>query len=232
MTQQLAFDFLDTDNYNVHNFIVWSGNIEAFCLLTKMDEDSNPPGQLIFLAGVPKSGKTHMGYIWQQLHRAQVVELSKFFQLSCESFIQQIGVNIGKFGCYLLDNFPVDLEDDKFFYLLNTILSNNASALLISRQDLRNKPIKLEDLTSRLKSGIFLQLEEISQDIKPMLIHKLFADRQITINGDILRYLNGYLPESHEKIYNCVDNICRKIFAGNQRLSLTLVKTLLSLTKE
>jgi chromosomal replication initiation ATPase DnaA len=232
VTQQMTFDFISGEDYSASNFIVFSGNMEAFCLLNRIKGDEgDPSGQIIFLVGEKKCGKTHLGHLWKQNHNARTIDLSELYELTFESFVQSIGLMMERFEFYIVDNFPVDIEDDKFFYLLDKILNNNSTILIISDVDRRKKRVILRDLESRIEASIFLKIGKLTRDAKPMLINKLFSDRQISIGGDVLKYLNGILATNYEIVYNCVDKICKcihsELFDGGYRITVNFVKKIL-----
>ncbi|MDR1495148.1 MAG: hypothetical protein LBI29_03920, partial [Rickettsiales bacterium] len=206
MTQQMTFDFLVEENYSTGNFIVFGGNIEAFCTLNRAKEDTDDglDNQITFLSGEEKCGKTHLGQIWKHNHNANTLDLSELQGLKFEEFIQKIGNVIEKFEYYLVDNFPRNIEDDKFFYLLNTLMINNSSVLIVSGEDLGRRHSKIKDLESRLRGGTILKIGKLTSDAKPMLINKLFADKQIYVRGDVLKYLNGKLGASYRDVFNGV----------------------------
>ncbi|MDR2077358.1 MAG: hypothetical protein LBP39_00120 [Rickettsiales bacterium] len=227
MMHQLTFDFLARENYSIGNFIVFSGNMEAFCLLNRVRGHENDiTGQVIFLTGEKKCGKTHLGQIWKQNHNAKIIDLLKIYKLPFESFVQNIGSTVEQFEFYLVDNLPRDIEDDKFFYLLNNILNNNSTILIISDLDIKRERVILRDLESRIVASTFLKIGKLTREIKPMLINKLFSDRQIFIGGDVLKYLDSRLVLSYDSIYKCVDKICNVVLEGEHRLTVGFIKNL------
>lgn len=227
MNNQLSFEFLTNTNYSIDNFIVFNENIEAFYYLNSDKEDENIfYNQIVFLSGEKKCGKTHLALIWKQNHNAKVIDINSISNLEFDIFIKEVGSLIEKFDYYLIDNFPERIDEDKFFYLLNTILLNNSSVLLVCENDISKKEFKFPDLKSRISAAIHLRIKNLSKDIKPMLINKLFADKQIFINGKILEYLNNELPTNYNSIYNYIDMVSKEF--NGQKLSLSILNNFLS----
>ncbi len=228
--RQLGFDFLNEDNYNINNFIPFNENEEAFYFLNRSKEDENilEEHQVIFLSGGRKCGKTHLGQIWKQKHNAKNINYNEIFKLEFEDFINYIGTNIEKYDYYLLDNLDKNFNENKLFHLINTVLNNNSSILIISNFNILRKKIKIKDLKSRINSAVHLKIKKLSKEIKTMLIIKLLADNQISLNGDILKYLTKKLKTDYEFIYNFIDLLVDKITENGRKINLVSVKELVN----
>lgn len=227
--KQLGFDFLyNNDRYNANNFIVFDSNEEAYYFLNKnKDEENILKHQLIFLSGEKKCGKTHLGMIWKQKHNAKNINFEELFKLDLNDFISKVNNTIEQFDYYLLDNLKENFNEEKLFYLLNTILNNNSSILIISEFNIFKKTIKLKDLKSRIHSGINLKIKHLSKNIKNMFIIKLFSDRLIYVNGDVLKYLVKKLDTNYLNIYNFVTTIDNTLVEDGNKLNLKFIKDLL-----
>ncbi len=225
--RQLGFDFLNEDNYNINNFIPFGENEEAFYFLNRSKEDENIlEHQIIFLTGGRKCGKTHLGQIWKQKHNAKNINYEEIFKLELDDFINYIGNNIEKYDYYLLDNLDENFDENKLFHLINNVLNNNSNILIISNFNILSKKFKIKDLKSRVNSAIHLKIKKLSKEIKTMLIIKLLADNQISLNGEILKYLTKKLKTDYEYIYNFIDKLVDKITENGGKINLISVKEL------
>ena len=223
--KQLGFNFLNEDNYNINNFIVFDSNIEAYYFLNKNKEDENIlDNQLIFLSGERKCGKTHLGCIWKQKHNAKTLNYKELFLLKIEDFVVKVNNCIEKFDYYLLDDLGDDFEEDKLFYLLNTVLINNSAILIISQQNIFKKKIRLKDLKSRISSAVNLKIKKLLKSVKTMLLVKLFSDKQISANGEVLKYLTKKLPNDYWSVCDFVDKVEWVLIENSCRLTVGLVK--------
>lgn len=223
--KQLGFNFLDEDNYNINNFIVFDSNIEAYYFLNKNKEDENIlDNQLIFLSGERKCGKTHLGCIWKQKHNAKTLNYNELFSLKMENFIVKVSGCIEKFDYYLLDDLANDFDEEKLFYLLNAILNNNSAILVISQQNIFKKKIRLKDLKSRINGAVNLKIKKLLKSVKTMLLVKLFSDRQISVNGEVLKYLTKKLPNDYWSVCDFVGRVEGIMMETGNRLTVGLVK--------
>lgn len=229
--KQLGFNFLDEDNYNINNFIVFDSNIEAYYFLNRNKEDENIlDNQLIFLSGERKCGKTHLGCIWKQKHNAKTLNYNELFLLKMEDFIVRVNEYIEKFDYYLLDDLADDFDEEKLFYLLNVILNNNSAILIISQQNVFKKKIRLKDLKSRINGAVNLKIKKLLKSVKTMLLVKLFSDMQISASGEVLKYLTKKLPNNYWYICDVVNRIESVLVGEGCRLSLGLVKGIIEKT--
>lgn len=225
--KQLGFNFLDEDNYNINNFIVFDSNIEAYYFLNKNKEDENIlDNQLIFLSGERKCGKTHLGCIWKQKHNAKTLNYNELFLLKMENFIVKVSGYIEKFDYYLLDDLANDFDEEKLFYLLNAILNNNSAILVISQQNIFKKKIRLKDLKSRINGAVNLKIKRLLKSVKTMLLVKLFSDRQISVNGEVLKYLTKKLPNDYWSVCDFVSRVEGIMMESGNRLTIGFVKEL------
>ena len=223
MIRQMSFDFIADVKYSINNFIVSNENIDAFCYLNK-DLNDLPKNYIIFLSGESKCGKTHLGQIWKQKYNAKNINICEFNKLSFDEFIIKLNSLIDSFDYYVFDNFPEDIEEDKFLFILNTIILNNSNILIISSCDFRHKTIVTKDLKSRVDASVHLKIDSLSKDIKPMFINKLFADKQIFIDGSILKYLNENLPTNYYSIFDFVENTINNLNSSQRALNLNFIK--------
>ena len=223
--KQLGFNFLDEDNYNINNFIVFDSNIEAYYFLNKNKEDENIlDNQLIFLSGERKCGKTHLGCIWKQKHNAKTLNYNELFSLKIEDFIAKVSEYIEKFDYYLLDGLADDFNEEKLFYLLNTVLNNNSAILVIGQQNIFKKKIRLKDLKSRINGAVNLKIKKLLKSVKTMLLVKLFSDKQISANGEVLKYLTKKLPNDYWSVCDFVERVEGVLMENGGRLTVGLVK--------
>jgi chromosomal replication initiation ATPase DnaA len=223
--KQLSFDFLNEDNYNINNFIVFNGNLEAYYFLNRDKEDENIlDNQIIFLSGEKKCGKTHLGMIWKQKHNAKFININNLLNSSFDDFIKYIGNIIEKFEYYILDDINENLDEGKFFYLLNLILNNNSAILIVSETNFVKKIFKLKDLESRIKSAVHLKIKKLSNEIKTMLLIKLFSDKQIFVGGEVLKYLNKHLKTKYEDVYNFIEFVNDEVPEDKKKINLCFIK--------
>lgn len=219
--KQLEFDFFDNiDCYNINNFIINSSNFNAYNYLTNLDNKDH----FIFLSGEDKSGKTYLSLIWKQLVNARNIDFNTLNSLSFDDFIESINSIIEPFDYYILDDLPFNFNEEKLFYILNSILNNNSIILITSNFNIFKKKILLKDLQSRVKSGINLKIGKFCKETKYIYIAKLLSDNKLFLNEDIMKYLVRKLPNNYKDLYFKVKEIVD--FSSSNKITLQNVKQL------
>lgn len=202
--KQLEFDFLnDIDCYDINNFIVNSSNIEAYNYLNNIDNKDH----FIFLNGEEKSGKTYLSMLWKQKVNARNINFDALNKMPFEDFIYSINNIIEPFDYYIVDDLVVDFNEEKLFYLLNSVLSNNSIILITSVFDIFKSKILLKDLKSRIRVGINLKIKKFCKDTKCVYIAKLLSDKKLFLSDDLLKYLTKKLPNNYKDLYFKLDEI-------------------------
>ena len=219
--KQLEFDFFENiDCYNINNFIINSSNFNAYNYLTNLDNKDH----FIFLSGEDKSGKTYLSLIWKQLVNARNIDFNTLNSLSFDDFIESINSIIEPFDYYILDDLPSNFNEEKLFYILNSILNNNSIILITSNFNIFKKKILLKDLQSRVKSGINLKIGKFCKETKYIYIAKLLSDNKLFLNEDIMKYLVRKLPNNYKDLYFKVEKIVD--FSSSNKITLQNIKQL------
>lgn len=218
--KQLEFDFFDNvDCYNINNFIINSSNFEAYTYLTNIDNKD----RFIFLNGEEKSGKTYLSLIWKQLMNAKNIDFNILNTMSFDDFIKNINTVIELFDCYIVDDLPFDFDEEKLFYLLNTILNSNSTILITSNFNVFKKKILLKDLKSRINSGINLRIGKFCKDTKYVYITKILTDNKLFLSDDLIKYLTRKLPNNYKEIHMKLEEIIGS--STGEKITLQFLKS-------
>jgi chromosomal replication initiation ATPase DnaA len=224
--RELEFNFLDKNEYDINNFIVYNENIEAFYYLNQEAEDIKY--SLAFLSGSKKSGKTYISNIWKQRHNAKHIDCNLLKTGDFDDFIAKITEKIEVFDYYLIDDFGKDFDEHKLLFLINCVIEKHSKLLIISDFDFNKIRIKTKDLKSRTHSSVFLKIKKLPKEIKPMFILKLFSDKKISVSSAVLKFLLQKLPNDYESIYNFVRKINIDAREKNEKITVERVKKFLA----
>ena len=197
----LAIDdfFVSTSNKKVYNFI----------LNKKIDN------QKILLIGPNKSGKTHLGKIWQKNNNA--ISYENNFEI-----ILNYKKNI------FIDDFLKNINEEKIFHLINHCSINKLTILLTSKKEVFEHNFLLKDLVSRLKTFNSLRIDLPDDDLIINLMIKLLHDKQIIIkNEEIFHYILKRIERSYEEIFLLIENIDKLSLKKKRELTIPLIKKLL-----
>ena len=162
--EQYFFDYKLKSKFSIDDFYVSSSNENAYYYITNNNFINNN----IILIGPNKSGKTHLGKIWQENHNAVI------FENNFDELIEQ-KENI------FIDNFLENIREENLFHLINHCLLNNLYILLTSNIDITEYNFLLKDLSSRLKTFNHLRIKMPDDSLIINLLNKLLHDKQIII---------------------------------------------------
>jgi len=204
-------------NYNlkpglaIDDFFVSTSNKKAYNFILNKKIDN----QKILLIGPNKSGKTHLGKIWQKNNNA--VSYENNFEI-----ILNYKKNI------FIDDFLKNINEEKIFHLINHCSINKLTILLTSNKEVFEHNFLLKDLVSRLKTFNLLRIDLPDDDLIINLIIKLLHDKQIIIkNEEIFHYILKRIERSYEEIFLLIENIDKLSLKKKRELTIPLIKKLL-----
>ena len=204
-------------NYNlkpglaIDDFFVSTSNKKAYSFILNKKIDNKK----ILLIGPNKSGKTHLGKIWQKNNNA--VSYENNFEI-----ILNYKKNI------FIDDFLKNINEEKIFHLINHCSINKLTILLTSNKEVFEHNFLLKDLVSRLKTFNLLRIDLPDDDLIINLIIKLLHDKQIIIkNEEIFHYILKRIERSYEEIFLLIENIDKLSLKKKRELTIPLIKKLL-----
>ena len=204
-------------NYNlkpglaIDDFFVSTSNKKAYSFILNKKIDNKK----ILLIGPNKSGKTHLGKIWQKNNNA--VSYENNFEI-----ILNYKKNI------FIDDFFKNINEEKIFHLINHCSINKLTILLTSNKEVFEHNFLLKDLVSRLKTFNLLRINLPDDDLIINLIIKLLHDKQIIIkNKEIFHYILKRIERSYEDTFLLIENIDKLSLEKKRELTIPLIKKLL-----
>lgn len=204
-------------NYNlkpglaIDDFFVSTSNKKAYSFILNKKIDNKK----ILLIGPNKSGKTHLGKIWQKNNNA--ISYENNFEI-----ILNYKKNI------FIDDFFKNINEEQIFHLINHCSINKLTILLTSNKEVFEHNFLLKDLVSRLKTFNLLRINLPDDDLIINLIIKLLHDKQIIIkNEEIFHYILKRIERSYEEIFLLIENIDKLSLEKKRELTIPLIKKLL-----
>ena len=208
--EQSFFNYNLRPNFSLNDFFVGPANIEAYNLLINTKKNNN-----LLLIGPPKSGKTHLSFIWQK----------KFNGIIYNNNINQILEY--KFNI-VIDNIFINLKEEELFHIINHCSASNCKILVTSNIKLNEYNFRLKDLSSRLKTFINVKINLPDDELLVNLMTKLFHDKQIIVkNPEIFHYIIKRVHRSYDKIFHLIDKIDNLLMKKNKQLTIPIIKELI-----
>lgn len=198
--------------------MISSASVEA--AVSVLDLWPNWPSHIVILAGPTGSGKSHIADVWREKAGAQSIEFS--------TTIDEI-VTISKQSPILLEDIDrQDMDETKFFHLLNAVKEAQSTILITSRSWPASWSIKLPDLASRIKSATVVEIGEPDEMLLTQVIYKLFADRQIEIDEKVVNYLVLRMERSLAVAQNIVERMDHLALSKKMSMSRAIAADVLA----
>lgn len=150
------------------------------------------PGGRLVLHGPEGSGKTHLGHIWAEAHRAAHLDAAALVGADLPGLVAH--------GAVWLDNAARvggNAEaQTAFFHLLNLAQAQAAEVLMAARAPARDWGVTLPDLASRLGACTHVAVAAPDDALLAAVLAKLFADRQVAVSDRLIPYLLSRMERS------------------------------------
>jgi len=187
MTEQRIFNFNNTKNFFEENLIRDKSNSNV---LNFLDKFPNWETKLINIVGEKKSGKSFILQLFRKKNQFNYINNKEDFEKKYDEL-------------FLVDKLILDgfqINEDKFFSLINHFILHKKYLIISSREPLTMLEIKLLDLKSRLKEFLLIEIQNPSDDLIYSLILKYFSDNQIVIKKDLVEYIVKKVDRSYSRI--------------------------------
>lgn len=222
MARQLVFDLARAPCFDRDDFLVSDANEAAVAAVRAWPDW---PGRTLLLVGPPGSGKSHLAAIWAADVEATCVPAERPLSPSLWS---QGG------RCVLLEDCDRRQDTEQaFFHALNLARETEASLLMTARSAPAAWGLVVPDLLSRLRLATLATIAPADANLMKAVLVKLFADRQISIEEDVVSYAARHCEQSLDAASRFVAAIDEAALAQGRRITRPLaVATLLTLRAE
>lgn len=187
MTEQQIFNFNNTTNFFEENLI---RDISNSNVLDFLDKFPNWETKLINIVGEKKSGKSFILQLFRKKNQFAYINSKEDFEKKYDDLFLADKL--------ILDGFQIN--EDKFFSLINHFILHKKYLIISSREPLTMLEIKLLDLKSRLKEFLLIEIQNPSDNLIYSLIIKYFSDNQIVIKKDLVEYIVKKVDRSYSRI--------------------------------
>ena len=98
---------------------------------------------------------------------------------------------------------------------------------MTSRKPISEIDLNLEDLKSRLNSILEAKIKEPDDQLMKLLLIKIFNDKQLKINPNIIDFLVSRLERSYESINLFIEKIDKFSLEKGKKITIPLINDLL-----
>lgn len=216
--RQLVFELPHRPALGLEDFLVSKSNEAAVALI---DRWPDWPAGAAVIAGRAGSGKSHLANVWRLKSGAEIVRADAFDAARVAELAQHRAL--------VVEDVPAVRDQAAVFHLLNLVREQRLALLVTSPVAPGDLQLTLPDLTSRLKALPLAVIEPPDDALLRAVLVKLFADRQIPVDPQILSYLLLRMERSMDAARTVVAEIDRQ--ALTYQKGVTRAITALALEK-
>ena len=216
--RQLVFDLPQLDAFEAEDFLVSRCNQAAVDLIGQWPQW---PGHAVIIAGPAGSGKSHLVSVWRQRSDGLAVAMADLTAETALHFARTRKLAIEDVAGMTGD------PEQILFHLLNQA-REGGQLLLTMRQPPGQLEIALPDLRSRLRALPVAQIDAIDDALLSGLLVKLFADRQLSIDPGVVKYLTLRIERSAAVAQDVVARIDRLALTTHRKVSRVLASEALA----
>ena len=171
------------------------------------------------ICGEKYSGKSHLINIFLKKFKGIKLEANSLNNKDIKTI--KIYENI------ILENLSKETDEKLLYTLLNTIEQDNKYLIVTSSRSIVDIEFDLEDLRSRTKNFILLNIEKPDDELIYALLLKNFSDRQISIDEKFIDYIIKRIDRSYGKIFDFIYKIDERSLKKKKSIDFKIIKEVL-----
>ena len=199
------------------DFLVASSNAEAVAWL---DRWPDWPATALALHGPAGAGKSHLAQVWRRSSGAAAIFDGGPIDPPALASAGAVVLDLGAAAA--------PSEERPLLHLYNLLAERRGHLLLVAREPPARWPVALPDLRSRLATAPAAALLPPDDALRTAVMVKLFADRQIRVEADVIGYLLQRLDRSFAAIGEAVAALDQTALAERRPITVPLARAVLA----
>lgn len=218
--RQLTFDLARDPSLDPEDFLVAPSNAAAHAIIERWPDW---PERLLLLQGPKGAGKSHLGAIWAARSSASIVRRPD---------------RLDPRGCapasclFVEDCDRAGYSEDALFHLINRVRETAGWLLISARTSPDAWGLRVKDLLSRLRLAPVAEIGRPDPGLIRAVIVKLFADRQIRIDEDVVSYAALHCEQSLDAVGRFVAAVDNEALASGRRITRPLASRALAILQD
>lgn len=220
--KQIPFDFDLRPALGGEDFLVASSNADAVQWVERWPDW---PGPVLAIVAPEGAGKTHLAHVFQAQSGARLVGVDDLRSQRAD------GVLAGA-SALVLEDVEAFLDADmaeELLHLYNLAREEGVKILMTAARPPSRWTITLKDLSSRLKTAPVAEISPPDDALITALIVKQFADRQLSVDPDVLTYMLARMDRSFSAVRNLIRAIDAYAMAHKRAITIPLVRDAMGL---
>jgi chromosomal replication initiation ATPase DnaA len=212
MSRQMLLDLGHRAALGREDFLVSPGNRDAVAWLDAWP-DWPTPGLVV--VGPAASGKSHLAEVWRAHSGAVRLSAAEIAGREAPALLQE-GRNA------VVEDADGGVDQESLLHLYNEIAERRGHILLTARQTVPGWGLTLADLRSRVAALPSVALGQPDDELIQAVLVKLFADRQLRVDPDLVAYLAPRVERSLATVAKVVAALDAAALAARSRITVRL----------
>ena len=214
---QLVFDLGHRAALGREDFLVAPCNADAVAWI---DRWPDWPAPALAIYGPAGCGKTHLAAAWRARSGAAALSGER---LSGADLADLLGA-----GCtFVLDDSDRGVEERALLHLYNMLAERGGGLLITGESPPARWRIALPDLRSRLAAAPAVAIAPPDDTLLAALLVKLFADRQVRVNAELVTFLVPRIERSFDAARRVVAALDAAALAAGRPATVPLARKVL-----
>ena len=215
--QQLALDLGHRPASGHEDFLVAPTNADAVAWL---DRWPDWPSQALALHGPAGCGKSHLAHVWRAMSGAAILSAAAVSTIDVPELVRG-------YGAIVVENAGELADEEALLHLYNLLVERRSFLLLTGRRPPARWPVALPDLRSRLKTMPAVAIHPPDDGLLAAVLVKMFADRQLVPEPEVVSYLLGRMERSFEAARAVAAALDRAALARRRPITVPLAREVL-----
>lgn len=210
--RQLVFDLAHRQALGAEDFLVSNSNAAAVEMIDRWPQWPHPAS---LVAGPQGSGKSHIANVWRLRSGGGIVTAAELEDATVASLADGAAI--------VVEDLDRGIADEKaLFHLLNRARESKLSVLLTSRLPPGEQEFRVPDLRSRLRALPLAEMQPPDETLLKAVLVKLFDDRQLSVEPQVIDYLNVRMERSMAAANRVVAAVDRLALATHRKVTRPL----------
>lgn len=217
MGDQQIFNLNTEEYFFEEDFCISQSNQDVCNYLRKWP---NWDDHIINIFGPKKSGKTFLLTVFERKNSFLRVSASTLNKETISSILHQERL--------IIEDVKENTDEELLFLLFNEFKNNNKYLVFSSTQDTSRISFQLQDLSSRFKSILNLEISNPSDALLCSVLMKQLSEKQIIIKKELITHTIKRIERSYDSVNKFAAMIDEESLKNKKKIDLKLINLVLS----